>query len=80
MSFLQPRWLRVLPRGLIVNTATLGPLGARLPAPGTWGSAAGLLYAVIFFRAARWEVTFAWTVVATALAAMICGEAEKRLG
>lgn len=80
MSFLQPRWLRVLPRGFVVNVATLGPLGARMPAPGTWGSAAGLLYAVMFFRSARWEVTFAWSVVAAAVAAVICGEAEKRLG
>ena len=36
---------------MIVQIATLGPLG-RLKAPGTWGSLAGLLYFVVFFQRA----------------------------
>jgi len=80
MKLSQPNWPRVLPRGLVVGTATLGPIGQRLPAPGTWGSLAGLLYFALCFRQSRWEVIFAWTVVAGYLAVAFCGEAEKRLG
>jgi phosphatidylglycerophosphatase A len=35
---------------LVTAVATLGPLGTRLPAPGTWGSAVGILLYVVFFR------------------------------
>lgn len=66
-------------REMTVACATLGPLGF-LPAPGTWGSAAGIaLYAVLFHgynTAARWE----WFAVIAALlslvAVVICGLAE----
>lgn len=80
MNLPEPRWPRLLPSRLVCAIATLGPLGARLPAPGTWGALAGLLYFVVFFRAARWEVIFAWTVLASYLAVALCGEAGRRLG
>ena len=35
MRLAQPSWTRALPTGLVVAVATLGPLGRRLPAPGT---------------------------------------------
>jgi len=37
---------------MIVQIATLGPLG-RLKAPGTWGSAAGLLWWALVVRLAH---------------------------
>lgn len=73
------RWAARCPTGFVVNVATLGPLGRRMPAPGTWGSAAGLLYAWLFFRARPWEQTLVWTVLLSVLAVAVCEEAERRL-
>ena len=80
MPLTQPKWPAVLPTKLVVGIATLGPVGMKLPAPGTWGSVAGLLYFLVFFRYARWEVIFAWAVIAGYVAVAFCGEAEKRMG
>ncbi len=76
----EPKWLRWLPGKLVVGIATLGPVGMKLKAPGTWGSLAGLLYFTVFFRHVRWEVNFAWSVVAAFLAVGITGEAARRMG
>ena len=73
-------WAHYLPTSLIVGLATLGPLGRKLPAPGSWGSLAGLLWFALFFRAAG----VVGSVLACAgiawLAVGLCGEAEIRLG
>lgn len=80
MRLSQPNWPRHLPTGTIVNVATLGPLGRRMPAPGTWGSLAGLLYFTVGFA----NLAPAGNVLLSALGAWIavgfCGEAETRLG
>jgi phosphatidylglycerophosphatase A len=68
------------PGALICAVATLGPLGRRLPAPGTWGSLAGLLYFAVLFRHARWEVVFAWAVLFSFVAVLFCGAAAKLIG
>lgn len=64
---------------IVVGAATLGPLGS-LPAPGTWGSAAGLaLYAVVFhgYNTPENRVTFAvLLLVAAAVATAVCHFAE----
>jgi len=67
---------------MIVQIATLGPLG-RLKAPGTWGSAAGLLWWALVVRLAHakgWEheLTFDALVVLTAI--LLCGVAAAFLG
>lgn len=80
MSLAEPRWPRIFSTRLVCAVATLGPLGRRLPAPGTWGSLAGLLYFTLLFRDSRWEVIFAWTVVFSYVAAGFCGDAARRLG
>ena len=80
MSLPQPNWPRILPTWLVCAIATLGPLGRKLPAPGTWGSLAGLLYFLLFFRASRWEVIIVWTALASYLAVAFCGDAARRLG
>ena len=75
-----PRWSRVLPSRLVVAGATLGPLGRKLPAPGTWGSLAGLLYFAVFFYDASVGKILVASAVGAYLAVAICGEAEIRLG
>jgi len=67
---------------MIVSLATLGPLG-RLKAPGTWGSAAGLLWWALVVRLAHakgWhhELFFDALVVLTAI--LLCGVAAALLG
>ncbi|MBM3865932.1 MAG: phosphatidylglycerophosphatase A [Verrucomicrobia bacterium] len=74
------RWLRFLPDVLVLGSATLGPLGRRLPAAGTWGSLAGLLAYAVFFRGAGAGALLAGTALAAVVAALLCGEAEARLG
>lgn len=60
--------------------ATLGPVGARMKAPGTWGSAAGVLFFIVcFFPLGIVESIIAIAVLGY-LAVGICGEAEIRLG
>jgi phosphatidylglycerophosphatase A len=60
--------------------ATLGPLGTHLPAPGTWGSAAGLLYEMAFFYRAPWIPTVLVSLVMFYLAVGFTGEAARRMG
>jgi phosphatidylglycerophosphatase A len=79
MAWSQPRWPRVLPSAFVVACATLGPLGRRLPAPGTWGSLAGLLCFAIFYQRAPIGAILVGTAIAAYLAVGICGEAEIRM-
>lgn len=79
MKLEQPIWPRMLPERLVVEVATLGPLGRKLPAPGTWGSLAGLLYFTVFF----FPLNTAWLLVGSAVglyvAVGLCGEAAYRM-
>ncbi len=70
----------MLPSSFVINCATLGALGQKLPAPGTWGSAAGLLYFVLFFHRAGIGAVLIGSAVAAYLAVGLCGEAEVRMG
>src|SRR5882724_10508948 len=79
MRLSQPSWTRMWPTRLVVACATLGPLGRRMPAPGTWGSLAGLLYFAVFFYRRDFPGILFWSAVASYLAVAICGEAELRL-
>ena len=79
MRLSQPAWPRVLPSGFVVACATLGPLGRNLPAPGTWGSLAGLLYFAACFQPASTGAILVATLLAGYLAVALCGEAEIRL-
>ena len=76
--FKQPLWIRALPSNVVVNVATLGPLGS-LKAPGTWGSAAGLA----FYTVVGYPMTALGLALLSALivylALVFCGEAEVRM-
>ena len=74
MRLTPPRWTGVLPSRLVVAWATLGPLGRNLPAPGTWGSLAGLLYFLVFYSRTGAGGILAATAVGAWLAVAICGE------
>lgn len=75
----QPGWTRWLPGSVVVNVATLGPLG-RLPAPGTWGSAAGMAWFAVVLAPAGTVLALLLSGLLLYLAFALCGEAEKRMG
>jgi phosphatidylglycerophosphatase A len=82
MRLTQPTWTRRWGTPLVLTLARLGPVGAKLPAPGTWGSAAGLLWVAGAFW---WPhlgpgCTLALVLASSYLAVAVCGEAEIRLG
>jgi phosphatidylglycerophosphatase A len=79
MRLQQPIWPRFLPTHVVLNAARLGPIGPKLPAPGTWGSVAGLLYFTVFFYPLGIVATVLLSTVACYLAVALCGEAEFRL-
>lgn len=80
MRLRPPRWPSLLPARLVTACATLGPLGRKLPAPGTWGSLAGLAYFAVFLPRAGAGLILAASALACYLAVGICDEAERRLG
>src|SRR5450432_330329 len=80
MKLPEPAWPGRLPARWVVGVATLGPLGQKLPAPGTWGSAAGVLYTLVFFRHANGAETLIWTLLVGYLAVAFTGEAARRMG
>lgn len=63
-----------------VEIACLGPIGRRLPAPGTWGSLVGLALAAGLIQSGA-EDLIAWVILGVALPAVwICAAAERGLG
>ena len=80
MKWEQPNWPRFLPSNAVISVATLGKVGQSLPAPGTWGSVAGLLYYIVCF----WDRGLIFNLILSAiglyLAVGFCGEAEFRMG
>ncbi len=80
MRLEQPIWPRFLPSATVLACATLGPIGRRLPAPGTWGSVAGLLYFTVFFHPLGVVGNLIFSAIGGYVAVALCGEAEFRLG
>lgn len=67
---------------MIVQIATLGPLG-RLKAPGTWGSAAGLLWWAVVVRLAHAKGgphEFIFDSLVVLMAILLCGVAAAFIG
>jgi phosphatidylglycerophosphatase A len=79
MRLSQPAWPRALSSRVVIACATLGPLGRKLPAPGTWGSLAGLLYFAVFLQRANAGAILLASAIGGYLAVALCGEAERRL-
>jgi phosphatidylglycerophosphatase A len=68
-----------MPTSVVVNLATLGPLGLVKKGPGTVGSVAGIgLYAVLFHHATPLSY-LCLMLLLTYLAVAICDTAERRL-
>jgi phosphatidylglycerophosphatase A len=80
MNFEQPRWTRSLATPVVLAWATLGPVGTNFPAPGTWGSVAGLVYFLLGFRYMGVTENLVVSAVGAYVAIAFCGEAEIRLG
>jgi phosphatidylglycerophosphatase A len=79
MRLEQPSWPRNIPPQALLNVATLGPVGVNMPAPGTWGSAAGVLFFfVCFTQLGNLEYLLISAGMAY-LAVGICGQAEIQL-
>jgi len=64
---------------VVLGWATLGPVGTRLPAPGTWGSLVGLVYFCLGFRFMGVAENLLVSAIGAYLAIALCGEAEIRL-
>lgn len=72
-------WTRTLSTPLVVNLATIGPVGRIKKAPGTLGSVVGLVFYAVFFYHAS-PIGFIFLAALSAyLAVAICDAAEKRL-
>jgi phosphatidylglycerophosphatase A len=73
-----------LPGKVATAIATLGPLGMRMPAPGTWGSGAGCLLYFLFFARYNnldgWATYLGLAVAFVVVAIVVCHFAEKHLG
>jgi phosphatidylglycerophosphatase A len=80
MKLSRPAWPRSLPTRVILGIATLGPVGRKFPAPGTWGSLAGLLYFYAAFTGLGFVGGLALGLLGAWLAVGICGEAETQIG
>jgi phosphatidylglycerophosphatase A len=79
VKFEQPKWPGNLPPQAVLNLATLGPVGIKLPAPGTWGSAAGVIFFFVCFT--QFDLV-EYLIVGAAMAYLavgICGQAEIQL-
>jgi len=79
MKLTQPGWTRALPTSWVVAAATLGPIGLRLPAPGTWGSVVGVGYFWWWVSPLGWMGNVLVSVFGAYVAVALCGEAEIRL-
>lgn len=79
MRWEQPLWPRFLPTGLVVNAATLGPIGRVPRGPGTAGTFAALIvFTVLFYGLGPMGLVLVAGLMLYA-AVGICGEAESRL-
>jgi phosphatidylglycerophosphatase A len=79
MKLEQPAWPRSIPPQTVLAVATLGPLGSKMPAPGTWGSAAGVVFFFLCFTQLGY---FEYLLISAGLAYLavgICGQAEIQL-
>lgn len=69
---------------LLGTLSTLGPLGRKLPAPGTWGSVAGVVFYWFAFQGINtpetWLNFVIWAALLVVVAVPVCEAGEKYLG
>jgi phosphatidylglycerophosphatase A len=80
MTFAQPEWTRTMETPTVLNVARLGPIGARMKAPGTWGSLAGIAFFLVCYRYLGVFENLVATAISSYFAVGFCGEAAIRLG
>ncbi len=80
MKLEQPSWPRHLPTETVLGLATLGPVGLRMRAPGTWGSLAGIVFFIVCFYPLGAVENLVMSAILAVVAVGICGEAEIRMG
>lgn len=68
-----------MPTSVVVNLATIGPVGRIKKAPGTWGSVVGLAFYAVFFHYASPLGFILLAALSAYLSVAICDAAEKRL-
>lgn len=79
MNLEQPGWPRQIPPQTVLGLATLGPVGTRLPAPGTWGSAAGVVFFFVCFTQLGYVEYLIIAAAVAYFAVGICGQAEIQM-
>ena len=72
-------WVRLLSDSVVLNAATLGPVGKWTPAPGTLGSFAGLIWFAVAYLNLNFLATLLFALFSAYLAIQLCWEAEFRL-
>jgi phosphatidylglycerophosphatase A len=72
--------MSLVPTPVVMNVATLGPVGYLPKAPGTWGTLAAVpLYVVVFFGAPPgWYILLSLLLLYLGL--VFCDEAARRMG
>jgi phosphatidylglycerophosphatase A len=78
-KILHPTWAKRIPKSWILLLATLGPVGNKLLAPGTWASLVGLgFYAFCLCGLSFWSL-FCLSALYVYVAIPICDRAEHDL-
>jgi phosphatidylglycerophosphatase A len=72
-------WVDRLPAGWVIAVATLGPIGRRLPAPGTWGTLVGVGLVAVMLPYLSWIPAAVAELVLLYLAVAFCDGAERQL-
>lgn len=72
-------WTAAIDSAVIVNAATLGPVGTKTKAPGTWGSLIGLVWTLLLFLSLSPAAYLLFWLLTAYLGVAFCGEAEKRM-
>lgn len=72
-------WMAFLPSSIVLNVATIGPVGYWGKAPGTNGSIVGLLLYTVAFHGLPLMLQLVLAAVLGYVAVVFCDEAERRL-
>lgn len=78
-KILHPAWIKRVPKVWILALATLGPIGNKLLAPGTWAAFIGLWFYVLCFRGLSFLSFFCLSALCVYIAILICDRAEHHL-